>query len=211
MMLDEARAARGSSQLDLFAKAAELFAAEQATDDALGALAELAKLDPERPEARLLTANVLASAGRVEQAYNGLASFLKATERRHTKLHAKLFLRLGELALAQDDWSLALPSLISAHQLDKNDGDIAFTLGLLAADLDEVDTALSTLRAFVTAKDKATDLATRRQLSRACLALAELELAKGQKTVARRMATRAAEADPQNKEAQRFLTDVALR
>ncbi|MFZ5895984.1 MAG: tetratricopeptide repeat protein [Myxococcota bacterium] len=211
MLLEEARSAKASAQADLFAKAADLFAAEHASDEALAALGELKKLDPERIETQLLTANVLAAAGRHSEAHAGLAQFLAATEKRHTKLHAKLYLRLAELSLAQDAWVEAMEPLSRGHQLDKGDPEIAFTLGLLAADLDEVDTALAALRVFVTLKDKATDMPTRRQLSRACLQLAELELGKGQKTVARRMATRATEADPQNKDAQRLLSELGGR
>ncbi len=211
MLLDEARASKGAAQLDLFAKAADLLAQEHATDEALAALVELRKLDPERVEALVLTANVLVAAGRADEARAGLSEFLSATEKKHTKAYAKLYQRLAELALAADDWSDALDPLMRAHQLDKGDADIAFTLGMLAVDLEHTDTALAALRVFATTKDKATDMPTRRQLSRACLQLGELELAKGQRTVARRMATRATETDPQNKDAQRFLAELGAR
>jgi tetratricopeptide (TPR) repeat protein len=211
MLFEDARAAKGNAQADLLTKAAELFAAEHANDEALAALAELRKLDPERTDAQLLSANVLASAGRLSEAQAGLAEFLASSEKRHTKAHAKLYLRLAELAIAQDDWLAAYEPLTRAHQLDKSDAEIALMLGLLAADLDEVETALVTLRAFVTLKDKATDMPSRRQLARACVVLAEIELSKGQKTVARRLVTRATEVDPQNKDAQRLLSDVGGR
>ncbi|MGC4091827.1 MAG: hypothetical protein QM756_28880 [Polyangiaceae bacterium] len=159
----------------------------------------------------MLTATVLSASGKGDEAHTLLSEFLRATEKRHTKVHAKLYQRLGEISLAEDDWVGALPAFTHGHHLDKGDPEIAFTLGLLAADLDEAETALGALRVFVTLKDKATDMPSRRQLSRACLQIAELELSKNQKTVARRMATRAAEVDPQNKDAQRFLSDLGPR
>ncbi|MGC4091828.1 MAG: tetratricopeptide repeat protein [Polyangiaceae bacterium] len=45
MLLDEARSAKGAAQLDTYAKAAELFAGENAHDEALSALGELRKLE----------------------------------------------------------------------------------------------------------------------------------------------------------------------
>jgi Tfp pilus assembly protein PilF len=81
----------------------------------------------------------------------------------------------------------------------------------LAADLDQTETAFTGLRAYVSLKEKSIDLASRRQLSRAYLQLGELELVKGQRTVARRMLTRAVETDPENKSAQRSLAELGPR
>lgn len=211
ILLEEARAAKPAQQIELFGKAAELLAGQGATDEALTALGELRKLDPERADVALLAASVLASSGRAEEGRAILTQLLAATERRRTKAHAKVYLRLAELSLAADELAEALEPLNQAHQLDKADPEIALTLGLLAADLDQSDAAFAALRAFVGMKDKATDQSSRRQLSRAYLQLGELELGKGQRTVARRMLTRAVETDPENKNAHRSLAELGPR
>ena len=81
----------------------------------------------------------------------------------------------------------------------------------MAADLDQSETAFNVLRAYVSLKEKSIDLASRRQLSRAYLQLGELEFGKGQRTVARRLLTRAVETDPENKNAHRFLAELGPR
>jgi tetratricopeptide (TPR) repeat protein len=191
VLLEEARTAKPAQQLDLFGKAAELLAGQGATDEALSALAELRRLDPERPDVAVLTAQVLASSGRNQEGREVLADLLAASERKRTRAHAKVFQKLAELMLAEDELAEAIEPLSQAHQLDKADPEIALMLGLLAADLDQTETAFNALRAYVSLKEKSIDLASRRQLSRAYLQLGELELVKGQRTVARRMLTRA--------------------
>jgi lipopolysaccharide biosynthesis regulator YciM len=156
----------------------------------------------------LLAADVLGAAGRHEQARADLAALLKATERRRTKAHARWFVKLAELAIAEDDFGAAYEPLQQAHQLDKSDADAAFLLGMLAVDLAHHEVAFTALRSFTSVKEKAVDSATRKQLSRAYAQLGELELSKGQRTVARRMFARAVETDPENKGAQRILTEL---
>ena len=180
-------------------------------EEALAALTELRKLDPERIDVVLLTASTLAASGRNEEGREILTALLASTERKRSKAHAKVYQRLAELMLAEDELLEALEALNQAHQLDKNDAEIALLLGLLAADLDQSETAFNALRAYVSLKEKSIDLASRRQLSRAYLQLGELELVKGQRTVARRMLTRAVETDPENKNAHRFLAELGPR
>jgi tetratricopeptide (TPR) repeat protein len=211
MLLEEARAAKPAQQLELFGKAAELLAAQGAPEEALGALAELRRLDPERSDVPVLTAGVLASIGRNEEGREVLLQVLAQSEKKRNRAHAKVFQKLAELMLAEDELAEAFEPLNQAHQLDKNDPEIALMLGLLAADLDQSETAFTALRVYVSLKEKSIDLATRRQLSRAYLQLGELELVKGQKTVARRMLTRAVETDPENKSAHRFLAELGPR
>jgi tetratricopeptide (TPR) repeat protein len=211
ILLEEARAAKAGAQLELFSKAAELLAAEGATDEALAALEEVQKLDPERADVALISATVLAAGGRSAEARTVLEQALAASEKRRGKPQAKLLQKLAELALAEDELVEAFDALGQAFQLDKADAEIALTLGLLAADLDQGELAFNALRAFITLKEKSIDTPSRRQLSRAYTQLGELELGKGQRTVAKRMATRAIETDPENKSAQRLLTDLGHR
>ncbi len=211
MLLDDARAAKAPTQAELYLKAAELFAAEKATDEALVALGELARAEPERLECALLAADVLVQAGRPEEARQGLSGLLTETERRRVKGHAKLLVKLAELALADDDLVAAYEPLAQAHQLDKSDTDAAFLLGMLAVDLDHHETAFAALRVFTSLKDKAVDTHSRKQLSRAYTQLGELELSKSQRTVAKRMLARAVETDPENKAAHRLLTELNAR
>jgi len=114
----------------------------------------------------------------------------------------------GMLVPAEDDFGAAYEPLQQAHQLDKADADAAFLLGMLAVDLSHHEVAFTALRSFTSAKEKAVDSATRKQLSRAYAQLGELELSKGQRTVARRMFARAVETDPDNKGAQRILAEL---
>ncbi len=210
-LLEEAKLAKPSAQFELFSKAAELLAAEGASEEALAALEQVQKLDPERADVTVLTATVLSAAGRSGEARAIVQRALAASEKRRGKQHAKLFYKLCELSLADDDWPEAFEALSQAHQLDKSDPEVALTLGLLAADLERGEVAFTALRSFITLKEKSVDTPSRRQLSRAYTQLGELELGKGQRTVARRMATRAVETDPENKNAQRLLSELGPR
>jgi len=169
------------------------------------------RLEPERTDAALLEADLLRQLKRAEEARVSLVQLLTATERRRVKAHSKLYLKLAETWLAEDDVPAAFEPLREAYQLDKGDADAAFLLGMVASDLEHHEVAFTALRAFISLKEKALDLATRKQVSRAFFQLGELELSKGQRTVARRLFTRAVETDPENKAAQRLLTELNAR
>ena len=59
---------------------------------------------------------------------------------------ARVLRLAADLRLEQDELGEALPLLMEAHQLDKSDVDTALLLGLLAIDLDRLETAASALR-----------------------------------------------------------------
>jgi predicted Zn-dependent protease len=210
LLLDEARQAKAGAQADLYLKAAELFAQERANEEALGALEELQKLEPERVEGALLSVRLMSSEGRNDEARRYLHGLLSGDKTR-SKAYAKLYQKLAELHLLEDELAEALEPLSAAHQLDKSEPEVALKLGLLAFDLEHNDMAAVALRVFISLKDKAIDTATRAQLSTAYSCLAELELTKGQRTVARRMATRASELNPGNRDAERLLSELNAR
>ena len=210
LLLEEARSGKAPNQAELLVKAAEQLAGV-APEEALIAVADVRRLEPERLDAALLEADLLRKLDRADESRVTLVQLLTATERRRVKAHSKLYLKLAESWLAEADVPAAFEPLREAYQLDKADADAAFLLGMVASDLEHYETAFTALRAFISLKEKALDLPTRKQVSRAFFQLGELELSKGQRTVARRLFTRAVETDPENKAAQRLLTELNAR
>lgn len=201
LVLDEAAHANTPARADLLLKAAELFAAEPAWEEALTTLETLLREDSERNDAVALKALVLAGKQGNAQGRNFLEHYLSELPKRDER-HARLYRTLAQLHLSEDELAEALAPLSQAHQLDKSDGEIAFTLGLVAFDLDQLDLAAASLRGFLATKESASAVG---QLSKAYLVLACIEHAKGQRTVARRMASRALEVDAENEQARRLL------
>jgi len=152
---------------------------------------------------------VLSGSGRGDEAVAYLRGYLAPESRKRAKPLARVFRQLANLHLSRDELMEALEPLGQAYQLDKSDTESAFLLGLLSYDLDQFETSATMLRAFVAVKDTTPDAERPRQLSRAYTLLACIEHAKGQRTVARRMASRAVEADGDNQAARRLLNELS--
>lgn len=205
LLVDEARSAEPSTRAERLLEAVELFVAEAAWEDAESALEAFVALDPERVEGIWFRAKILAARRGAAEARRFLEGALSTVKRRD-KRHARLFRLLGDLHLADDELAEALAPLSQAYQLDKSDGETALLLGLLAYDLDRIELAAVSLRGFLATKESAS---AGPQLSRAYAVLACIEHARGQRAVARRMASRALEVDASNEQARRLLGALA--
>jgi tetratricopeptide (TPR) repeat protein len=201
LLVEDARQAKAPVRGDLLLKAAELFATESAWDEANAVLDTLAQEDAHRPEAVLVRARWVAGTEGNAAGRAFLERHLSEMPKRERR-HARFYRVIAEFHLADDELAEALAALWQAHQLDRTDPEIALALGLVAYDLDQLDLAASSLRSFLATKESATAAP---QLSRAYFVLACIEQAKGQRTVARRMASRALEVDAANEHARRLL------
>jgi tetratricopeptide (TPR) repeat protein len=123
---------------------------------------------------------------------------------------AQALLDAAEKHLAADELVEALDALSQAHKLDKSDTQVSFLLGLVALDLDRVDTASAALRAFVATRTHVVS-STRDEpspVSRAYFHLAVIEHTRGDDGAARRMVSRAMEENPNNRDARRLMDEL---
>jgi tetratricopeptide (TPR) repeat protein len=197
----------------LLIEAAELMQNAGDTTAAQAAAEEARALDPGSADAVWLTAKLALRAGRREEALTLLTTHAESKERRRGKPLARLLRLAADLRLENDELGEALPLLMEAHQLDKSDVDTALLLGLLAIDLDRLETAASALRVLIAQRELGTrEGAAARSLSLAqgYFQLARIDLHHGKKTNAKRMAMRALEENPNLLSAQRLLNELAL-
>jgi len=217
--LKEARMLLGQSSLqsdpaarvELLLEAAELFMKENAWTDALGALEQAKSLDPDKAKAVLLMARVLVAGGERTKAIETLSKFAAAQGARKAKHLDQIYREIGEMHLAQDELVEAFESLSQAHRLNKGDGQVAFLLGLIAIDLDQLEVAGAALRSFVATRGHVVDssmLDEPTPVSRAYFHLASIERIRGDEGAARRMASRALEESRHNRDAQRLLEEL---
>lgn len=197
----------------LLVEAAELLL-NAGNASAAGAAAEEARgLDPSSADAVWLLAKLALQRGEKQQALTLLTTHAEAKERRRGKPLARVLRLAADLRLEQDELGEALPLLMEAHQLDKSDVDTALLLGLLAIDLDRLETAASALRVLIAQRELGTRegaAARSMNLAQGYFQLARIEQHHGKKTNARRMALRALEENPQLLPAQHLLNDLGL-
>ena len=208
LLLTEAERADAAERPALVHRAAELLAEEGKITDALAALEGLTANGTEHLDALLLSSRLLRTTGRKQEALAVVRGILNRESRPRGRLLARVYRELAELHLGDDDLVEAHQALTTAHQLDRTDPDTAFQLGLLAADLDEVEAALLALRTFVALRDHGSDRNARTRTGTAYFRLACLEHDRGQITMARRMALQALAVDPQNSDAERLLGNL---
>lgn len=197
----------------LLMEAAELQLAAGQTQAALDKAVEARQLDAGSADAVLLTAKVALEQGRRGEALDQLTVFAESKERRRGKPLAKLLRLAADLRLERDELAEALPLLQEAHQLDKTDLDTALLVGLLAVDLDRLETAASALRVLIAQRELGTRegaAARSLNLARGYLQLARIEQHHGKKTNAKRMALRALEEDPSLLPAQGLLRELSV-
>jgi tetratricopeptide (TPR) repeat protein len=212
MVVDQAaRTTPSTARAALLLEATELFIGERAWGEALDAAEQARTLDPASAKAALLASRIFVSRGEGAKAIETLAKFASAQKGRKSKDLAQVFGALADLYLANDELIDALEALSQAHRLDKSDTEIAYLLGLVALDLDQVDMASAALRAFVATrkhvvKSTPTDEPTR--VSRAYFHLAVIEHARGDEGAARRMVSRAMEESPNNGDARRLMDEL---
>jgi thioredoxin-like negative regulator of GroEL len=195
----------------LLVEAAELMLTAGDTSAAAVAVSEARALDPSLAEAVLLLAKLELAAGRKDSALELLTSHAESKERRRGKPLSRVLRLAADLHLERDELGEALPLLLEAHQLDKTDLDTALLLGLLAIDLDRLETAASALRVLIAQREHGTRegaAARGRNLAEGYFQLARIELHHGKKTNAKRMALRALEENPQLVPARRLLGEL---
>ena len=199
---------------ELLVEAAELLLNAGNNGAAQTAAAEARGLDPGSADATWLLARLALAAGQRGEALTLLTTHAEAKERRRGKPLARVLRLAAELRLADDELGEALPLLQEAHQLDKSDVDTALLLGLLAIDLDRLETAASALRVLIAQRELGTRegaAARSLHLAQGYFQLARIELHHGKKTNAKRMAQRALEENPQLLPAQLLLNDPGLQ
>ncbi|HEX2872175.1 MAG TPA: hypothetical protein VHP33_12980 [Polyangiaceae bacterium] len=197
----------------LLVEAAELLLSAGNPSAARAAAEEARTLDPSSADAVWLLAKLALEKGEKQHALALLTTHAEAKERRRGKPLARVLRLAAELRLEQDELGEALPLLVEAHQLDKSDVDTALLLGLLAIDLDRLETAASALRVLIAQRELGTRegaAARSMTLAQGYFQLARIEQHHGKKTNARRMALRALEENPQLSPAQHLLNDLGL-
>ncbi len=197
----------------LFVEAAELLLAQGEHEQAGELAARAQALDPGAADAVWIAAQLALSRGHRGPALQLLSAHLDGKERRRGKPLARVLRLAADLRLENDELAEALPLLTEAHQLDKTDLDTALLLGLLAIDLDRLETAASALRVLIAQRELgAREGAAARSLNLAqgYFQLARIEHHHGKKTNAKRMALRALEENPELGAAGQLLEQLGM-
>lgn len=168
------------------------------------------ELDPASAEAVWLLAKLAVAAKNPDEALGLLQSYADCKERRRGKGLARVLRLAADLHLERDALAEALPLLTEAHQLDKTDLDTALLLGLLAIDLDRLETAAAALRVLLAQREAngRGDAERSTLLAQGYFQLARIEQHHGKKLNAKRMAQRALEENPNLAPAQRLLNEL---
>ncbi|HEY5956762.1 MAG TPA: tetratricopeptide repeat protein, partial [Polyangiaceae bacterium] len=191
------RSAPAGRQLELLELAAAHFLRANAPEQALRALDTMDALDPERLTTALSKARALRLLGSRSGALDLLNEHIATNRHARDKDRYRLFEELALIHLEQDELFEALDALTQAHKLERAQPRIAFLLGLVAADLDDIATASSALRAAVAAAKSSDDKAlTGSERASAYAELSRMQWIRGSQATARQMLERATEEDP---------------
>ncbi len=185
------------ARLELLEQAATHFFEANAPSQALAALEQAEVLDPERLSIALSKVKALRLLDARGRALDVLNDHTAPNRHQRDKDRYRLFEELATLHLEQDELMEAFDALAQAHKLDRAQPRIALLLGLVAADLDDVATASTALRAAVAApktNDGKALSATER--ASAYIELSRMQLLRGSQTTARQMLDKAIEEDP---------------
>jgi tetratricopeptide (TPR) repeat protein len=196
----------------LLVEAAELLLGAGQSSAARALAEEARALDLSSAEPVLLLAKLALASGARELALAMLTAHAESKERRRSKGLARVLRLAADLRLERDELAEALALLAEAHQLDKTDLDTALLLGLLAIDLDRLETAASALRVLIAQRELGTREGARAHslnLAQGYFQLARIEQHHGKKTNAKRMALRALEEDPGLGLAQQLLGELS--
>ena len=213
LRLEAERERQPTRRAALLVEAAELMLSAGDTTAALAAAQEARSLDAGSAEAVLLLGRIAILGDQRDQALGLLTAHAEAKERRRGKPLSRVLRLAADLRLERDELGEALPLLVEAHQLDKSDVDTALLLGLLAIDLDRLETAASALRVLIAQRELGTREGAKARslnLAQGYFQLARIEQHHGKKTNAKRMALRALEENPHLVPAQRLLSDLGL-
>jgi tetratricopeptide (TPR) repeat protein len=213
LLLEAEQERQAPKRAALLVEAAELQLDAGLAQAALDSAREARALDATSADAVLLLAKLALAQGLRSEALDLLTVYAESKERRRGKPLAKVLRLAADLRLERDELAEALPLLQEAHQLDKTDLDTALLVGLLAVDLDRLETAASALRVLIAQRELGTRegaAARSLNLARGYFQLARIEQHHGKKTNAKRMALRALEEDPSMLPAQKLLSELGL-
>jgi tetratricopeptide (TPR) repeat protein len=193
----------------LLVEAAELSFAQGNVPQARALIDDARRIDLGSAEAVLLSAKLALADGQRAQALGWLGGYAESKQRRRGPGLASVLRLTADLHLQQDELSEALPLLLEAHQLDKTDLETALLLGLLAIDLDRLETANLALRAVIAEREAGQrDAGRSPSVAQSYFQLARIEQHHGKKINAKRMAFRALEENPNLAPAQRLLSEL---
>jgi tetratricopeptide (TPR) repeat protein len=116
---------------------------------AIPLLEQASDLAPDDPRVRLALADVLASAGRFEDARTILQAMIDAFGGRRPKERAPVHYQIARLELAMGNRARALVELDTATRVDPQNPEILRTLAELARDDDQLDRAEKSYRALL--------------------------------------------------------------
>ena len=206
LLLERAAGVPADARPKLLLEAADVLSRAGEEFGALDALSRLEALEPEHVDAAPLKARVYHRLGRRDEALSQIRRLLETVPRLRPRALSRLYRELAEIHLAEDELCEAFRALVQAHQLDRTDLDTTWMLGVLAFDLDEIETAAAALRAFLTLREPGGERGAESRVAAAYCRLACIEHDRGQLPSARRLSALALQADPRHSEAQRLVS-----
>ncbi len=202
---DAARRDNPQAKAQLLTQAARLVIDDDPTSAQM--LLEQAEQAHSSLESGLLLARLRAMRGQREDALVELAKLAAPQESRKPVERVAAFWELAQLHLLEDEIKEAYDVLLQAHKLERRNGEVALTLGMLALDLDDEKTAGRALRSVTAMKARTSTSqgAGPDEKSKAYYLLSHVARRKGDTNGARRMAQKAVGEDPSNKDAEALL------
>jgi Flp pilus assembly protein TadD len=165
---------------------------------ALAAFEQAERIEPERLAIVLGEAKALRQLDSRPQALELLREHADPSRHVRDKERYRIFEELAAFHLEQDELFEALDALVQAQKLERSQPRIAWLLGMVAAELDDVATASSALRTAL-ASIKANEekpMLNPTERAAAYAELCRLQLIRGSQSTARQMLDRASEEDP---------------
>lgn len=192
------RAATEAAEVDMLERAATQFLEAREPARALAALQKAERLEPERLAIVLTKAKAYRQLDSRPMALELLREHADPSRHVRDKERYRLFEELAAVHLEQDELFEALEALVLAQKLERSQPRIAWLLGMVAADLDDLATASSALRTALSSvkpNDEKPALSPTERAA-AYAELCRLQLVRGSQSTARQMLDRALEEDP---------------
>jgi tetratricopeptide (TPR) repeat protein len=187
-----------SKRATLLERAANYFLEANLPSAAAECLDQALALEPDRLPLILTKIRALRTSGDVEAAFVLAQDQIGNSKHSRNKERYRLYEALAHLHLENDELIEAFEALVQAHKLDRTHPRIAWLLGLVAADLDDIATASSALRSAVSAPRSTDDTKGLSPSERAAAyaELSRLQLLRGSQSTARQFFDKATEEDP---------------
>lgn len=203
LLADAEAAPDADAQFEALRRAGDVLLRAGDTTAALPPLATAADLRPQDHDTLVLYVDALIGTGRLPDAAQKLEQVIAAHGRRRSPELAQLQHRMSRLAGAADDQTTQLEWLNAALDTDKNNGDVASELAILAMQMGQDEVALKALRAVTLLKNPG-------PMSRAVAFLRQAQIVynKGDQQRAVLWARKARVEDPELREADDFLRQI---